>query len=324
MALTRVLRLSNSPSLHHCRRTFFTALNHTRTVVFPTTVNRDCKTCSKPLIGSFIRHFSASPEVSDDMPNSVSEDLIWSVKSLRQDVESLQKEFSLLSEVVSTMQKCIAQPACGEYVSDYVGSEKDDDNDYVDNEKTIEKSNFSEAMATHFNTETMGDSLEEIRDSDSEASNKEKATGMISDFSDAMATHFNTKIVMSQDNKAAENTSDFSDEIRESETGNVSEDIWESDTGENNEKIVADKISDFSDEIQKTDEKAAERISNFSNDMATHETEIENTEPEGNNETVADHGKEQNPLLKEIELEISRAVDFSHVSSQVCFWYYWV
>ncbi|XP_074369396.1 uncharacterized protein LOC141710764 [Apium graveolens] len=316
MALTRVLRLSNSTPLHHCRRTFSTALNHTR-VVFPTTVNRDSKTCSKPLIGSFIRHFSASPVVSDDMQKSDSEDLIWTVKSLRQDVESLRKEFSLLSEVVSTMQKTIAQrPAGGGggYVSDYVGS---DDDNYVcdsilnDNEKKIEKSNFSEAMATHFNTDTMCHSLEETRDSGSE----EKATGTISDFSKAMATHFNTKIVISQDSKAAENTSQLSEEVQKSETGDVSEEISESDIGDKNEKIAADKINDFSEEIQKSEEKATERISNISHDMASHDAEIEKTEPEGNKEMVTD-GKEHNALLEEIESEISLAEDLSCLSSQ--------
>lgn len=93
----------------------------------------------------------------------------------------------------------------------------------------------------------------------------------------------------------------------------MSDDIWESDTGGNNdEKIVADKISDF------CDEKATERISNFFEDMATNDREIQKTEPEGNNEKVPD-GKEKNRLLEEIESEISRAVDLSRVSSQVCY-----
>lgn len=62
--------------------------------------------------------------------------------------------------------------------------------------------------------------------------------------------------MISQDNKAAENRSNFSEKIWESSSGNVFEEIWESDTGDNNEKIAADKISDFSKEIQKRDEKA--------------------------------------------------------------------
>lgn len=77
------------------------------------------------------------------------------------------------------MQKCIARHTAG----DYVGSENDDDNDYVgdsllnDDEKTMERSNFSEAMTTHFNLEMMDNFLEKIRNSDSKGSNKEKATG---------------------------------------------------------------------------------------------------------------------------------------------------
>ncbi|KAK1403725.1 hypothetical protein POM88_003330 [Heracleum sosnowskyi] len=317
MALTRILRLSNSPPLHHFRRTFSTAINHTL-VVFPTTVNRDSKICSKRSIGSFIRHFSSSPMVSNDMQNSDSEDFICSVKSLRQDVEYLRKEFSLLSEVVSTMQKSMARCTDGEFVADY---DIDDCKDYVvdtllnDNVKTIEKSDLSEAMATHFDTKTMGDSLEETRDSDAEGTDKEKATETISDFSQAMATHFNTKIVISQDNKAAEKMSDFSEEIQKSETGDVSEEIRESGTEDDNEKITAEEISDSSEEIQKSDEKATEWIADFTVDMATQYTEIQETEPEGNNETVPD-GKEQNTLLKEIESEISHALDFSRVSSQ--------
>lgn len=60
-------------------------------------------------------------------------------------------------------------------------------------------------MTTYFNTETIRDSLEEIRDSDSEGSNKENATGRISEFSKTMTTHFETfetKFLM--DNKAKE------------------------------------------------------------------------------------------------------------------------
>lgn len=234
------------------------------------------------------------------MQKSVSEDLILSVKSLRQDVESLRTEFGLLSEVVSTMQKCIAQRTAGDYVADSLA---------------IGKSDFSEAIPTEFNTKTMGDSLEEIRDSDCEGS---KASERISDFSRAMATHFNTNIVISQDNKTAEKVSEFSEkgetrdvyeEIQKGETRDVSEEIRESGTGDNIEKMTAEKISDFSEEIQS---KATEMISHISEEMATHDTEIQKTEPEGNNPD----GKEQNPLLKEIESEILLALDFSRVSSQ--------
>lgn len=113
--------------------------------------------------------------------------------------------------------------------------------------------------------------------------------------------------------------SDFTEEIRKGESGDVSEDIWESDSGDNNdEKIVAGRISEFCDEIQKSDKKATERVSNFSKDRAPNDREIQKTEPEGNNEKVPD-GKEQNRLLEEIESEISRAVDLSCVSSQVCY-----
>lgn len=78
-------------------------------------------------------------------------------------------------------------------------------------------------------------------------------------------------------------------------------------------------MSDFSEEMQESDtegnnEKVTEKMSNFS--------EIQKSDTEGGNNETVPQGKEQDPLLKEIESEISRAVDFSHVSSQVCSWYY--
>ncbi|KAL8096337.1 hypothetical protein AgCh_037339 [Apium graveolens] len=143
-----------------------------------------------------------------------------------------------LTEVVSTMQKGLAKGTAGEYViSNYVGLEKDYDNDYVgdsllnDNEKTIEKSNFSEAMATRFNP----------------------------------------KNVISQDNKAAQNAYDFSEELQKSETGMCLRRYGRVTLETTTRR--SQKTSDFSDKIQKnTDEKITERIQKI--------------EPEDNNATA--------------------------------------
>ncbi|WOH07585.1 hypothetical protein DCAR_0727017 [Daucus carota subsp. sativus] len=292
MALTRILRLSSSPSLHHCGRAFSTALNHIP-VVFPDTINRGSKTCSKRLIGPFLRNFSSSPEVSDEyLQSSVTEDLICSVKSLRRDVESLRTEVILLSAAVSSIQKCNARSVAGD---------KDDGNDFVgdSNEKeTAKKSDFSEAMATHFNARFVINPekkvVENMSDFSCNRDEKEKKTEKISDFSEAMATHFNTKIVISQDDKAAEKMSDASEAIRIR------------DTGDNNEKL-AEKTSGFSGEMPKSDIEG-------NNENTTENLQKSDAE-EYNNDTVS-NCKEKDPLLKKIESEISHAEEFSRVSSQ--------
>lgn len=279
MALIKLLRLSHSPSLHHCRRTFSSALNHSG-VFFR----------SNRLIGPSVRHLSTSPLVSDDMQRSIREDLIHSsVESLRMDVISLGAEICLLREAVETIGKCNNQR---------IVREKDDGNGDVgesvlnEDEKIIKKSDFSEAMVTHFNTisqdnnkkvaEKMRHFSEEIQKSDTEK---------MSDFSEAMATHFNSKIVISQDSKTAERISDFSENIQEIDT-------------------------------EGDDDKATETMSDLSESIATDNAEIMKSGTEGDNEIVSDGKELQDPiLLKELEYEISRALDFSRVSRQVCFWY---
>ncbi|KAL1821842.1 hypothetical protein DCAR_0418269 [Daucus carota subsp. sativus] len=135
--------------------------------------------------------------------------------------------------------------------------------------------------------------------------------------------------VICQDNKADEKTSDLSGErvisqdnsdlseerVISQENKALSEEIWRSDNRGNDEKIAAEKMNDLSRDEGYND-KASEKMSDFSEALATDNAEIQKSEnEERNNERVPD-GKEQDQLRKEIESEISRVLDFCRLSCQ--------